>query len=345
LKILFLSHRFSPFVGGIEVISELLAEGFSKAGHQVHLLTWTVEQSDSKHSFEVIRKPDVLKLIKEHAWADLVFENNLCLRLAWPGLFFGRPSVVALHTWISRVNGKKNWKDKLKENWWLKRAKQVIAVSEALKNSCGQSAIIIGNPYRASEFNVDPSVQRTTPFVFLGRLVSDKGVDLAIRAIKELLISAVNQVNNLQLTIIGDGPERAKLTQLVNDLELTDCVQFTGILKGKELVKQLNQHRYMLVPSVWEEPFGVVALEGMACGCIPIVSNTGGLPEAVGMAGLIFQGSSINSLVVNIISILNDSEAEQQLRNNAPSHLKAHHPETVIKKYLNVLEDTFCPVI
>ncbi|MDB5119066.1 MAG: glycosyl transferase group 1 [Sphingobacteriales bacterium] len=341
MKILFLSHRFNPFVGGIEVISELLATGFSKAGHIVHLLTWTAEVSDTQYPFKVIRNPGVLKLVKEHAWADLVFENNLCLRLAWPGLFFGRPSVIALHTWISRVNGKKNWRDKLKENWWLQRAKKVIAVSEVLKNSCGHPAIIIGNPYRASEFNVDPAIPKTAQFVFLGRLVTDKGVDLAIRAIKELVLTNKNQVNKPQLTIIGDGPERIKLTQLVSDLELINFVHFAGLLKGKELVKQLNQHRYMLVPSVWEEPFGVVALEGMACGCIPIVANTGGLPEAVGIAGLTFQGNSVNSLVAGINWLMNNAEVEQQLRNNAPSHLKDHHPETVIKKYLNILEDTF----
>lgn len=345
MKILFLSHRFSPFVGGIEVISELLAEGFAKAGHQVHLLTWTVEQSDSQHSFEVIRKPDILKLFKEHAWADLVFENNLCLRLAWPALFFSRPSVIALHTWISRVNGEKSWKDRLKENWWLHRAKNVIAVSEALKNSCGHQAIIIGNPYRASEFIIDPAIHKTSQFVFLGRLVSDKGANLAIEAIKELLETDLSADNKPHLTIIGDGPERANLVLLVRDLGLTDYIQFTGILKGKELVKQLNQHRYLLVPSIWEEPFGVVALEGMACGCIPIVANTGGLPEAVGIAGITFQGGSVNSLVNSIRWILNNTEVEQQLRSNAPSHLKAHHPETIIRKYLNVLEETFSPAI
>lgn len=345
MKILFLSHRFSPFVGGIEVISELLAEGFSKAGHEVHLLTWTTECSENVYSFKVIRNPGLLKLIKEHEWADLVFENNLCLRLAWPGLLFGRPSVIALHTWISRVNGEKNWRDYFKENWWLRRAKKVIAVSEALKNSCGQSAIIIGNPYRASEFIADPTISKSLQFVFLGRLVSDKGVDLAIRALRELVKSAVNKKHKLDLTIIGDGPERDNLIKLVKDLDLNDCVQFTGILEGKQLVNKLNEHQYLLVPSVWEEPFGVVALEGMACGCIPIVANTGGLPEAVGIAGLTFLGNNVKSLVESINLVMNNIELQQQLRHHAKNHLKAHHPDTVIKRYLTVIENTYCSVI
>ena len=51
------------------------------------------------------------------------------------------------------------------------------------------------------------------------------------------------------------------------------------------MVEELNRHEIMVVPSRWNELFGVVALEGMACGCAMLVSDGGGLPDAVGYAG------------------------------------------------------------
>lgn len=182
MKILFLSHNFYPFIGGIEVISEILANTFTRAGHDVHVITWTEGRSDKHFSFKVSRNPGILSILKAHAWADLVFENNPCLRLAWPGIFFRRPSVIALHTWIARANGKTGIQDRIKRNW-LKRAHKVIAVSNALRNSCWPSATVLGNPYRANEFRILSGIPRTKVFVFLGRLVSDKGADMAIKAI------------------------------------------------------------------------------------------------------------------------------------------------------------------
>lgn len=341
LKILFLSHNFHPFIGGIEVISDILAQAFTKAGHDVHLLTWSKDSTKKAFPFTIIRSPSKRILFKEHAWADLVFENNPCLQLAWPGIFFNRPSVVALHTWISRTDGRIGLKDRLKLSWWLGRARKVIAVSNALRSRSWADATIIGNPYRESDFKIMRGVLRTKGFVFLGRLVSDKGVDIAIQAIYRLSNSKEYKSffkAKPVLTIIGEGPERFKLELLAAELGLSDNVHFTGALSGKLLIECLNQHRFLLVPSVWEEPFGVVVLEGMACGCIPIVSDGGGLPDAVGKAGLIFRRGDVDELVACIHKLINNSELEQQCRDAAINHLKAFHPDVVSKKYLEVIE-------
>lgn len=101
MKILFLSHAFSPAIGGIETSSELLANAFIEAGHQVRLLTMTTSETTDQLPYRVIRKPAINDLIKHHLWADIVFENNPCLRLGYPKLVFGKPSVVVLQTWIS----------------------------------------------------------------------------------------------------------------------------------------------------------------------------------------------------------------------------------------------------
>ena len=129
-----------------------------------------------------------------------------------------------------------------------------------------------------------------------------------------------------------------RLIDLKNKLNLNDKVFFVGVKKGSELVTCLNEHRYILVPSVWEEPFGLVALEGMACGCLPIVSNCGGLPNAIGNAGLTFRKGDVDNLVDVLTELLSNSLLEKKLRDYFPSHLALHTSTIVAKKYLNVIQ-------
>lgn len=337
MNILFLSHKFYPDVGGIEVNSEILANAFHDAGHHVRLLTWSAEAGKGEFPYVIKRNPGLVSLVREHLWADIVYENNPCLRLAWPSLLFRKPGVVALCTWVSTTDGRIRWQDKLKRRW-LKRARSVIAVSEAVRRKCWPSAIVICNPYRSDIFKASVVDKRDGSFVFLGRLVSDKGADQAIKAMHHLL-NSLDIEGRLEkppylLTIIGDGPERRMLEQLVDNLDIRNHVRFAGILRGQSLVSCLNDHKYMLVPSVWEEPFGNVALEGMACGCIPIVSDGGGLPEAVGNAGLVFRRGDVESLATCMIRLLRDPSLEMELRQAAAPHLATHQPEVVAEKYL-----------
>lgn len=346
MKILFLSHNFYPFIGGIEANSDILSRAFFEAGHEVRILTWTKDSGKNIYPFPIIRNPSVFQLFKEHKWADLVFENNPCLRLAWPNLLFNHPSVIALNTWVSRidgevgVHGKIGIQDRLKF-LWFKRAKKVIAVSDAIRKQSFPPAIVIGNPYQADTFKVMPEITKTSAFVFLGRLVPNKGADEAIKAVHQLLL--LDKKDKFlpfkpTLTIIGDGPEKNKLEQKVKDLEIKDYVSFTGPLRGNDIAMCLNKHRYILVPSLWEEPFGNVVLEGMACGCLPIVSDGGGLPDAIGNAGLSFERGNTEALVSCIRKALDNPALEKQLRDAAQDHLIKHHPEIVSKRYLEVVE-------
>ena len=324
----------------------MLARAFTEAGHEVHLLTWSADNTGRKFPYRITRNPGNLQLLQAHKWANLVFENNPCFRLGWPGIFLRRPTVIAINTWITREDGKVSWRDKIKTNWWLKRCTRVIAVSNAIRKACWPAATVIHNPFRADEFAIDPSVERQAGFVFLGRLVTDKGANQAIEAIYHIRQLMQEKDNNCPcplLTIIGDGPEKRSLEEQAVRLSLQDIVVFTGPLHGEALRKMLNRHRYMLVPSAWEEPFGNVVLEGLACGCLPIVSNGGGLPEAIGRAGLVFSRNKIDSLVNCISRLLNDPPLEQLLRNAAPAHLAAHQPHIVAQKYLQVLEHAFNP--
>lgn len=336
MKILFISHKFYPDIGGIEVNSQVLATCFQSMGHEVRLLTWSIDHTLAKFPFVVIRNPNLNTILEEHRNCDMVFENNPSLRLSWPSLFCGKPKVVALRTWITRVHGKKSWQDWIK-SFWLSTAKAVIAVSDEVRKRCWNSAVVIGNPYRDELFRVVKDVDRSKYFVFMGRLVSDKGVDIALNAFKSLIHK--DGFEHLNFTIVGDGPEMQNLLELVEKLNLNDKVTFKGPLRGEQLVSCLNEHRFILVPSTWEEPFGNVVLEGMACGCIPIVSDGGGLKDAAGDAGVIVKRNDSDELAAAMHRILIDSRLRTDLLSAAKKHLENHLPDVVSRRYMEVIEN------
>ncbi|MBV9960782.1 MAG: glycosyltransferase family 4 protein, partial [Parafilimonas sp.] len=226
MKILLFSYKFHPDVGGIESISKMLAEYFIEAGHEVHLITKTKSSAQCKFPFKVIRNPGLAEIIKELKWGDIVFQNNPCFSISYPNFFIRKPSVISLQTWLESLSGKYDTRQKFKHAL-LRSASQVIACSNAIKTTFND-AIVIPNPYDEKLFKVKPGNQRTNDFIFLGRLVSDKGADIAIRAVGKLLKTHPST----NLTIVGNGEEIMALKELVNDLSLQWSVRFTGILEG-----------------------------------------------------------------------------------------------------------------
>ncbi len=334
LKILFTSHRFSPDIGGIESISALLAINFVAAGHTVKLVTMTLDNSphDShKFPFLIYRKPDLSTLISCYRWADVVFQNNIEIRQLWPLLLFRKPLVIGLQTWIRRVDGKRDLVAQLKLAV-LRIADRVIACSEAIRLDSIPSAIVIGNPYRSSLFVGYPDLTRRKSIVFLGRLVSDKGLDLLIKAFAKL------RPPQWRLMIIGSGPELASSAMLAKRLGIANSVDFVGPLQGSELVRELNQQEIIVVPSRWEEPFGVVVLEGLACGCVVLASDGGGLPDAVGSAGLLFRRGDQSDLTNKLSQLIEMSQLREDLRRRARYHLSHFHEDIVAERYLDILK-------
>lgn len=315
----------------------MLADEFSRQGHGVRILTWSEKGSIKTFTYDVVRRPSLGRILAAMKWADVVFENNPCLRLSWPNLFLKKPLVVALHTWLKNVDREVGLPEKLKLAW-LHKANKVIACSEALRIATFPTAITIGNPYDNELFVHDSVTQPNKEYVFLGRLVSDKGVHLAIEALKIATEQEPTLFSQTNLTIIGEGPEREPLEKLVEQIGLQKVVRFVGSKKGESLVEELNKHQYLLVPSLWQEPFGIVALEGMACGCLPIVAKSGGLPDAVGNAGEVFECGNANSLAEKMILLKKSPEYEQVLRNAATVHLQNHVSKNVALQYLQVLK-------
>jgi glycogen synthase len=333
MKILLSSHFFHPSVGGIEEVSCVLAQEFCALGHEVKVVTGTAADDGAAFPFEIVRRPWPLRLLALVAWCDVFFHNNISLRTAWPLLVTPRPWVVAHHTWIARVDGSIGWRDRLKQ--FVARNARNISINRALSDHISAPTTIIGNPYRDALFKTDPNAVRDMELVFLGRLVWDKGVDLLLRAMARLGESGLRP----RLSIIGKGAEAANLARLCGELGLEQQVTFAGTKVGEELVALLNRHRFLVVPSRWQEPFGLIALEGIACGCVPVVARCGGLPDAVGPCGVTFEHEDVEGLAQCLSRMLAADSFLTAFRVAAPAHLERHRARTVALQYLRVIEE------
>jgi glycosyltransferase involved in cell wall biosynthesis len=302
----------------------ILAKGFSAAGHDVRVVTTTREEEPSELPFAVVRDPSAGRLAGLVRWSELCFHNHIGLRFAWPMLVWRRPWVVLTHTWIRRMTGRIGFRDRLKLSL-LGRARN-LAVSRVLADSLGVPATVIANPYRDDLFRRFPGVEREGDLIFVGRLVSDKGADLLLEALRMLAARGVSR----RLTVVGTGPERERLEAMAQGLD----VRFVGMLAEAELARAFNAHRVLVVPSRWEEPFGLVALEGLACGCAVVASSGGGLPEAVGPFGRTFPNNDAAALADALSRELPapDPDAVAQ-------HLDPHRPERVVSRVLREIEE------
>ncbi|PPS42808.1 glycosyltransferase family 4 protein [Chroococcidiopsis sp. TS-821] len=335
MKILLASHVFYPSIGGIETVSSMLAHEFVELGHEVKLVTQTPASAESnkKFSFEIIRKPKPHQLIQLLRWCDVFFQNNISLQTWWATLFVRKPWFVTHQTWIRRVNGSVGWQDRVK--CFLLEFATCISISQSIAKHLKTPSIVIGNPYQDDLFYELPEVSRDRELVFLGRLVSDKGVDLLITALgnlkKEYSLTP-------RLTIIGAGPEENLLRNLAATLEVSSQVNFVGTKTGTELVKLLNSHKIMVVPSRWSEPFGVVALEGIACGCVVVGSEGGGLKDAIGPCGITFPNGDVKALTQILAKLLTDRQALAVYRSHSHTHLSQFKKQSVAQAYLKLFE-------
>lgn len=332
MKILIYSPLFYPSIGGIETAVSILAHEFVERGHEVKLVSQVPATDSQSFPFEVIRRPSWKKLLKLVSWCEVYFQGCISLKGIWPLLLIRRPWVVTHQTWYCRSDGSLGWQDYLKR--FLTQFSTDIPISLAIAEQVREPSAIIPNPYREDIFYERPEISRNKELVFLGRLVSDKGVDLLLDALANLKQLGVTAM----LTIIGSGPEEAKLRQQVKQLDLIEQVDFVGVKIEQELAQLLNTHKILVVPSRWQEPFGIVALEGIACGCVVIGSERGGLKDAIGPCGVTFPNEDVNALTQALFDLLTNSDKLSAYREKAESHLSRHTKAAVAKAYLQVLE-------
>ena len=126
-------------------------------------------------------------------------------------------------------------------------------------------------------------------------------------------------------------------------IDINKNVNFENFLSGEKLQSKLIEHLCMVIPSIWEEPFGIVALEGIASCDVVISSNRGGLPEAVGSCGYLID-PTVNKISETMIFVMKNRNDESKFIGNkyfdqCVQHLANFAPRSVAKKYLEIFKN------
>jgi phosphatidylinositol alpha-1,6-mannosyltransferase len=159
--------------------------------------------------------------------------------------------------------------------------------------------------------------------LFVGRLVRRKGADDLIQAFKMVLVD----LQDARLEIVGDGPERQRLTDLVRELGLVESVTFYGNLRGDALYQRYRECDLVAMPSKTMkndvEGFGTVFLESGLAGKPSVGTRSGGIPEAVldETTGVLVKEGDIPGLASALKRLLVDDTLRLRLGANAQTRV------------------------
>jgi 1,4-alpha-glucan branching enzyme len=311
LRVLLLSWELPPNnVGGLGRHVHDLGAALAAEGHQVSVIT--LADSGAAPGAEQVSDMQVLRVARPpesghfFAW---VYRMNQAMVEAAEGLVADGSTfdVVHSHDWLTGQAGmalKARWGTALaatihatekgrnggihepiqqaihEEEWLLTAAAdQVITVSQAMAREVESGfrvkpTVIYNGVSLPARAVAAPAEQPDGPYCFyIGRLVPEKGVQVAIQALAFMQQRA-------HLVVAGRGPMEAELRQLARAWGLENRVHFVGRVSEAEKDAWLQHAAAGLVPSLYE-PFGIVALEVMAAGVPVVVGDTGGLAEIV----------------------------------------------------------------
>jgi glycogen(starch) synthase len=332
MRILISSHAFAPDVGGIETVSDILAHEFVSCGHDVKLITQTRESDGRDPPFEVIRRPKIGRLWVLTRWSDILWQNGISLRAAWPAIVQRKPWFITHTGFRSNFEGTAYQKALQKIKYSITRRAHNIAICAHMRRELPRGTSLIGNPYNESVFHFYPGIERANRLLFAGRLVPEKGLGILLHALHMLHQEGVR----LSLDVVGTGAAKSKYEALAGRLGLTAHVRFKGVISGVDLTRTMNAHSILVAPSTYQEGFGVVALEAIACGCVVIASHTGGLPDTIGPCGVTFPGGDFKALAALLRELLSQPTRLSIMRDAAAAHLARFTPHGVARQYLDV---------
>lgn len=340
MKILINTVCFYPNIGGLETMNMILCTELAKKGHQVTVLAPDYQDKncdDSAYPFRIIRNASALTLFSEYLKCDVFFHSQISLKAIWPVILWPLKKWVCSHhscefdqfdntTLLGRIK------------YFASRVPRNIAVSNMVVKSLNLPNVeVIHNAYNDTLF-IDYGKKDRTGFLFVGRLVSQKGIMFLLEAFKKF-VEENSDNKQAFLTIVGNGEEQEKAKKFVQENNLCSRICFKDALKGKGLVDEMNNHICQIVPSTYNEAFGIVALEAMATGNIPLVSDGDGLQEAIGDCGYTFRKGDVDDLYkkISIIASLSQIQKERIVC-QCKSRCKNFTSEKVVCHYENVLQ-------
>lgn len=371
MKIAFIYDAVYPWVkGGAEKRVYELAKRLALRGHEVHWYSigwWWTENDHNDILMDGIKLhgvSDPISLYSEDRRSikeALIFSLKLLRPLLkdsydvvdCQGFPFFSCFTAKIHSGLGKSNliitlhevwgdywytylGKPGIFGKIVERAMLSLTNNIITVSEKTKKDLkkikkSEKSVIIPN---GIDFNhiveIKPSIEEST-IIFAGRLIKEKNVDFLIQSIA----TVKEKIPEITCLIIGNGPERSKLENLVIDLKLKDNVIFKDFMDDyDDLIGYMKSSKVLVLPST-REGFGMVVIEANACG-IPVVTVNHHMNAA---SDLVIDG--VNGFKTQLETsdmaskIIKSIESHNEFRNNCIEMSRGYDWEIIVDSLEN----------
>ena len=225
-------------------------------------------------------------------------------------------------------------------------ADMITVVSNALKKRLIEDLGIKEEKIKVIPMPVDidrfypKKMDRNIDVLCVGRLIERKGIDILVQAIAKLRSKSINA----QTVIIGNGPEKERLLELVRKNNLEGNVTFVDYVPNDKLIDYYNRSKLFVLPTVtdWKmetEGLGVVLLEALRCRAAVIGSDTGGIPDIIkdSVTGLLVEERDVEGMAEAIKKLLTDENLRENLVENGFEHVGTlFTPEKVAGQFRDV---------
>lgn len=295
--------------GGIERIVAILCDGLQERGHKVTLFAAPGSKTKAK-LVSVYPQPlldagiswnnpiwNLRNLSKAFEMASQGSFDVIHCHLDLWALFFDHlvktPVIHTMHNPLYRTNADATKDDRLR--LFMEEAKRIniVFISKSAKNQAminfpKKNSRIIYNGIDLDEFKFNPKPK--DHFIWIARVNKHKGIENAIAASEKI---------DAKLILAGrlDATQKEYFEKFIKP-HLNDKIKFIGELSQNQLSDFYGSAKALLYPIEWEEPFGLVVAEAMACGTPVIAYRRGSMPELIkdGKTGFVVE-SEISELV------------------------------------------------
>jgi len=337
IRILVYSKDFYPSIGGIEEITDIVCDGLTKLGCKVVLITDTSIDDpmyDCTHySYSIIRKPSWKQVIKMYWHCDVFIHEATSLRMIYP-LFFGRRKWIAVHHQIKLPD---NFNTFLK--WCCYHFSNNIAVAQATADGYRLPHYqVIHNAIRTSVYKrTNSDYNQRSGFVFIGRIMEGKGVELLIKAFIQYKSEKGSQE---KLYIIGKENEYSRFLQSkYKESSFFNDILFTGYLTDEDAASLMNKCKVGIIPSTYMEAFGLTSLQHLATGSVTIGSDGDGISEALDGNGILFRKNDVNDLCRALKEASSKTPQEcEDMYQKGQKRIEYLSPENVSKRYYDYIK-------
>ncbi len=165
-------------------------------------------------------------------------------------------------------------------------------------------------------------------FVSIARLIEKKGIEYGIRAVAKIL----KIYENIQYTIIGEGPLEASLKKVIGELGVSDNIELAGGMSQHEIIRLLDKAHILLAPSVTsrngdQEGIPVVLMEAMAMGMPVISTRHSGIPELIqdGLSGFLVPEQDVDALYEKLKYLVEHPEIWADMAGEARNKVARDH--------------------